>query len=44
MVTNCLEQQLPIDAVKIALDVNIEHPVEELSPNFGDGVTDQAAA
>src|SRR5438270_13886612 len=28
MVTNCLEQQLPIDAVKIALDVNIEHPVE----------------
>src|SRR5271170_743990 len=28
MVANCLEQQLPIDAVKIALDVNIEHPVE----------------
>src|SRR6516162_5526324 len=28
MVANCLEQQRPIDAVKIALDVNIEHPVE----------------
>src|SRR5258708_1919358 len=28
MVANCLEQQLPIDAVKIALDINIEHPVE----------------
>ena len=28
MVANCLEQQLPIDAVKIALDVDIEHPVE----------------
>src|SRR3984957_10407336 len=28
VVANCLEQQLPIDAVKIALDVNIEHPIE----------------
>src|SRR5215469_6102560 len=28
MVANCLEQQRPIDAVKIALNVNIEHPVE----------------
>ena len=28
MVANRLEQQLPIDAVKIALDINIEHPVE----------------
>src|SRR5215831_1422900 len=28
MVANRFEQQLPIDAVKIALDVNIEHPVE----------------
>ena len=28
MVANCLEQQRPIDAVKIALDVHIEHPIE----------------
>ena len=28
MVANRLEQPLPIDAVKIALDINIEHPVE----------------
>src|SRR5438874_7836252 len=28
MVANGLEQQLPIDAVKIALNVDIEHPVE----------------
>ena len=27
MVANRLEQPLPIDAVKIALDINIEHPV-----------------
>src|SRR3712207_6222701 len=28
MMTNCLEQQLPVDAVEVALDVDIEHPVE----------------
>ena len=27
MMTDRLEHQLPIDAVKIALDVKIEHPV-----------------
>jgi site-specific DNA recombinase len=28
MMTNRLEQQLPIDAVEVALDVDIEHPVK----------------
>jgi hypothetical protein len=32
MAANCSEQQLPIDAVKIALDVDIEHPVEPPAP------------
>ena len=27
VMTNRLEHQLPIDAVKIALDIKIEHPV-----------------
>src|SRR2546426_439632 len=32
MTTDCLEQQLPIDAVEVAPDIDIEHPVVAPTP------------
>src|SRR5271170_4333246 len=32
MLSNRLEQQLPIDAVKIAPDINVEHPIVAPAP------------
>src|ERR1700730_12311303 len=45
MVANHLEQHLPIDAVKIALDVDIEHPVEPPAapPGLLEGVDRRSA-
>src|ERR1700730_3537816 len=45
VVATCLEQQLPIDAVKIALDVDIEHPVEPPAapPGLLEGVDRRSA-